>query len=392
MAPGTLRGWDWIHKWTSLVCTLFMLLLCLTGLPLIFYEEIIHATGGEISAPPLPAGSPPAPRASLDAVVAAAVAQHPGKQPLYVFAEPHEPDLWLVKLDTRVDSDESAAVFAAVDARTAQVLGAPVFNQGVMHVIYRLHVDLFGGLVGRLFLGAMGLLLVIAIVSGVVLYAPFMRRQGFASLRRGRSGRLVWLDLHNLLGIVTVVWALAVGATGVINTWADLILKAWQAEQMTALKLQRAAGAGAASLSSPATARPGAAQRAIERAQAERPGMQLATLAYPGTLLATPGHFAVLMTGDSALTSRLQEPVLVDPDSGRVVLAGPRPWYVSALQLSQPLHFGDYGGLPLKLLWALLDLITLLVLWSGQVLWWRKRAGARRATADADACGAGPGG
>ena len=28
------------------------------------------------------------------------------------------------------------------------------------------------------------------------------------------------------------------------------------------------------------------------------------------------------------------------------------PWYVKALKLSQPLHFGDYGGMPLKIIWA----------------------------------------
>jgi uncharacterized iron-regulated membrane protein len=33
--------------------------------------------------------------------------------------------------------------------------------------------------------------------------------------------------------------------------------------------------------------------------------------------------------------------------------------------MSQPLHFGDYGGLPLKALWALFDIITIAVLCSG---------------------------
>ena len=33
---------------------------------------------------------------------------------------------------------------------------------------------------------------------------------------------------------------------------------------------------------------------------------------------------------------------------GEVLQASARPWYVTLFQLSQPLHFGDYGGLPLK--------------------------------------------
>lgn len=376
MTQQTLRAWAWVHKWTSLVCTLFMLVLCVTGLPLIFYEEIDHLLGGSVVTPRLPADTP---RAAMDRVVAAAVAQHPGKVPLYVFADEHDPDLWLVKLDTRVDTDESRAVFAAVDARTAQVLGTPVFNEGVMHLFYRLHVDWFAGQGGRLFLGAMGLLLVLSLVSGTVLYAPFMRKLGFATVRADRSPQLRWLDLHNLLGISTLMWALVVGATGIINTWADVILQGWQNEQMTALKaLRQSAPAGSAGQ--------GALQRSVDLALASQPGRRIHLLAFPGTLLSTPQHYAVMLAGTSPLTARMHDPVLVDAASGALTQAAPRPFSVTALQLSQPLHFGDYGGLPLKIVWALLDAVTIVVLYSGLVLWWRKRrAAAPRSTVAAAA-------
>jgi len=52
------------------------------------------------------------------------------------------------------------------------------------------------------------------------------------------------------------------------------------------------------------------------------------------------------------------------------------PWYVSTLFLSQPLHFGDYGEMP-NIIWAVLDLITIIVLATGVYLWLRRRrAGA----------------
>lgn len=31
-----------VHRWSSLICSAFLLLICLTGLPLIFHEEIDH--------------------------------------------------------------------------------------------------------------------------------------------------------------------------------------------------------------------------------------------------------------------------------------------------------------------------------------------------------------
>lgn len=84
----------------------------------------------------------------------------------------------------------------------------------------RLHASLPAGLPGTLFLGVMGLLFIAALVSGSVVYGPFMRNLPFGTVRRDRTTRLRWLDLHNLLGIVTLVRALVVGLTGVALTLA----------------------------------------------------------------------------------------------------------------------------------------------------------------------------
>lgn len=367
MSSRSRRAWGWVHKWSSLVCTAFMLLLCLTGLPLIFTEEIAELSGRRFAQAEMSADTP---RASADAAVAAALARFPGQVPLYLFAEKDEPDLWYVKLDTRVDSDESRAVLVAVDARTAGVLGVPAFGQGFMSVMYRLHVDLYAGLAGKLFLGLMGVLLVAALVSGLVLYPPFMRKLEFGTVRHERSRSIRWLDLHNLLGVVTLCWALVVGATGVVNTWAELILKAWQREQMSALAEGRASvillGSGTRSI---AGRDPQTVQFVLQRALAAEPGMELAMLAWPGTLLSTREHYAVILHGNTPLTARLRQALLVDPATGDVLRATPRPWYVTLFQLSQPLHFGDYGGLPLKILWAVLDGLTIVVLGSGLYLW-----------------------
>ena len=58
LSPTALRRWSWTHKWSSLVCTAFMLLLCITGLPLIFHHEIGHLLGTEVEAPAMPANTP----------------------------------------------------------------------------------------------------------------------------------------------------------------------------------------------------------------------------------------------------------------------------------------------------------------------------------------------
>lgn len=231
MQNKTIKAWAWLHKWSSLVCTAFMLLLCITGLPLIFHHEIGHLLGTEVEAREMPADTP---RLSLDKVLAIARAEHPDRVVQYASQPEDSPDLWFVTMTpTPAPTDDFRSV--AVDARTGEVYERPRVDQGFMWVMFKLHVDLFAGLPGMLFLGLMGFLLLVAIVSGAVLYSPFMRKLDFGTVRRERRVRLKWLDLHNLLGIVTLVWLFVVGATGMLNTWADLMVKYWQHDQLSAL-------------------------------------------------------------------------------------------------------------------------------------------------------------
>lgn len=361
MSAASVRTWAWIHKWTSLVCTVFMLLLCVTGLPLIFHHEIGHLLGTEVEAPAMP---PETPRADLDRVLASATALHPDKVPQFISREIDDDSFWYVTLgETALDNRNQS--FVAVDARTADVLAQPRFDEGFLYVMRTLHIDLFAGLPGKLFLGLMAFLLLLAIVSGVVLYAPFMRKLRFGEVRRELSPRVRWLDLHNLLGIVTLAWALVVGATGMINTWADLMIRYWQFDQLGVL-LEPYQGKPVPESLAPV-------QASFDAARAREPEMTPSFVAFPGTLFSSPHHYTIFMRGDEPLTSRLLHPVLADAQSGKITASVALPWYLTALLVSQPLHFGDYGGMPMQVLWALFDLITIVVLGSGLYLWWTRR-------------------
>lgn len=361
MKVNHLKAWAWTHKWTSLICTVFMLLLCLTGLPLIFGHEINHWLGKEVEAPPLPVGTP---YVSLDDVLASAQALYPERVPQYMFREEDEQNSWTISLGITATSDEDTK-FVTVDARTTAVLQEPVFNEGFMYVMYKLHVDLFAGLPGMLFLGLMGLFLVIAIISGVVLYAPFMRRLDFGEIRHQRGPKLNRLDVHNFLGIVVLVWALVVAVTGVINAWAELVVKYWQFDQMSEMT--------APYQGLPPPKQLGSLQDAVDVARSVEPNMQLAFIAFPGTGFSSPHHFGVFMRGETPITARLLKPVLIDAQTSKLTDSRDLPWYLTTLLVSQPLHFGDYGGMPLKIIWFILDVFTIIVLWTGLMLWWKKR-------------------
>jgi uncharacterized iron-regulated membrane protein len=126
-------------------------------------------------------------------------------------------------------------------------------------------------------------------------------------------------------------------------------------------------------------------EQSVARAQALQPGMRVGFIAFPGTPFASSHHYGVYMHGDQALTAKLYKPVLVDAGTGQVTDQRSLPWYLSTLLLSQPLHFGDYGGQGMKFLWALLDLATIVVLGSGLYLWLKRGRDASKAGAKAAA-------
>ncbi|MEQ5787527.1 PepSY domain-containing protein [Erythrobacter sp. NFXS35] len=382
MKRSTIRIWFIVHKWTSLVSTAFLLMLCVTGLPLIFHDEIDAMLGEDYEAqlpgaPSAQAGLP------LDAMLAEALAQRPGEVPLFM-AFSNDSPLLTVTTGPSPDTGESAMTLLFLDRATGQAIG-PAPDGGVMDFILSLHVDLFLGLPGMLFLGAMGLLFLIALVSGVVLYAPFMRRLEFGTLRTSRSLRVRRLDQHNLLGVVTLGWALVVGLTGVINTLADPLTSQWQNGELAQMTAQYS---GSAPLDPADYASLDAAMAA---AQDALPGRAPQFIGFPGGAFSTAHHYAVFFQGDQPATQFLLTPALIDARDATLTDARAMPAINQALMLSKPLHFGDYGGLALKLLWALLNLATIWVLWTGLMLWLRREPGRIERRIDEIASGAVPG-
>jgi uncharacterized iron-regulated membrane protein len=110
----------------------------------------------------------------------------------------------------------------------------------------------------------------------------------------------------------------------------------------------------------------------MEAAQARVPGTKLSFVAFPGTSFSSPHHTTFFLRGNETFTSKLLQPVLVDAKTTQVTASPKLPWYLTALLVSQPLHFGDYGGMPMQILWALLDIATIIVLGSGLYLWLKR--------------------
>lgn len=366
MRASTVKVWELIHKWTSLICTAFLLMLCITGLPLIFHDEIDDALNPDVWQPKYPNAAP----LTLDEILTTALNNREGEQAIYMSFDIVRPVVNVTTGPT-ADAPSTEMHFASYDLTSGALVPPADVGESVMEFILQLHTDMFLALPGMLFLGAMGILFALSTISGVVIYRQYMRKLSFGTVRKQKSTRHKWLDYHNLLGIVTVAWVLVVGLTGVINTLETPILDTWRDNNLKQLLSEHQGGAIAQPVAS--------ISEAVKQAKLAAPDMTLQFVAFPGSNFSSNQHYAIFLHGNTPLTKELVTPVLVNAISGEVIGLSEMPWYAKALSLSRPLHFGDYGGLFLKILWAILDVLTIIILGSGLYLWLQKNKNINRA-------------
>jgi len=361
LSAKTVKNWYRLHKWSSLICTAFLLMACITGLPLVFQDELDAWLEPHVAPAKVEVG---APAANLDSMVELAQARFPGLHPFSIVWDDDEPRVF-VNFSPSDDPKDGEIRQTIFDAHTSKLLEIPRDGFDLTGFLLRLHSEIFLGLPGELTMGAMALTFVLSLVSGVLVYGPFMRRLKFGTYRRDGPIRTRWFDLHNLLGIVTLTWALVVGATGVMNALSTPLFGLWRAQTLPRIM--------APYHGKPVPTHFRSVDESVKQVSAILPQMRLSALVFPNPIFGSPRHYLVWAEGNTPVTSRMETPTLIDVETGSLTMSGGLPWYLRVLELSRPLHFGDYGGLPLKILWGIFDVVLITVLASGVYLWLSRR-------------------
>ncbi len=150
-----------------------------------------------------------------------------------------------------------------------------------------------------------------------------------------------------------------------MNTLAVPLFDLWRARELPRLLSQHQ--------SKPLPTKLSSLDEVVALARAVSPDMRLVSIVFPHSRFTSPRHYLVWTKGITPLRAHLFTPVMIDAETGELAGVLRLPWYVRVLELSRPLHFGNYGGMPLKIIWALLDIVTIIVLCSGLYLWLGRR-------------------
>lgn len=360
------RLWQF-HSWLGLLAGLGLLVIGLTGSVLMFHDELETLLNPELVRVE-PASSGRLPSATL---LVEANRQLPGHEVagwlLRGKDEAHLADLLYVRRHGSPDW-----LVATLDPFTGRLLASPrAGTETFTGWMLELHYTFFGDHAGVFIVGLCGLGLFLLGLSGIYLYREFWKH--FFTLRWGRGARLLFSDLHKFIGITSVAFNLILGFTGAYWNLTHVVGD-WLSGQE---EIEKPA---------PATrlyAEPLALDALIADAATHLPGFQVNYVSLPSEeglpILfygSVPGHF---LRGPYGSTVSYDAKTAEFKAASDIRQAG---LWANVLDAFVPLHYGTFGGLPVKILWTLGGLTPGALAVTGFAMWrLRKRALENRSAA-----------
>ncbi|HEY3065932.1 MAG TPA: PepSY-associated TM helix domain-containing protein [Methylomirabilota bacterium] len=298
------------HLWGGLVTGPLVLVLGLSGMVLVFRGEL-----DAIGQPPASAVGGEAASASLDRVVAVARLRYPGAEVHAVRLPAHRAQPYRVELLA-----QRQHVVVGVDPARLHVIGGRAAERSLLLAVHSLHAGFHAGRAGAVVVALVGAWLVIESVSGLWLCWPAARRRPLTlgARRHGARSR----TFHRIVGGASLAVGLIVTLTGI------------------ALALANAFTPPGDDDAPPSLGRRLALDVIAERARLASPGAVRALVAEPdGTVR----------------VEKTEGDVVVDA-AGTIVAVRAASAPISARELLRRLHYGDFGGWPSRLAWALVGL------------------------------------
>lgn len=384
MRADYIRIYKSVHTWTGILTGMALFIAFYAGALTVFKEPLTRwATP--------PAVVAPVPLEEAPALIARTLQARPDVAKgfsIHLQDAEHVPArmTWEVRDGQADDHDESsirhhvAYLGAGGELRLEESAPSGLMSFiDVLHRVVGLPVDSDPN---RWFMGIVASLYAIALVSGVIVLLPSLVKDFFA-LRIGKNLKRMWLDAHNVVGIVSLPFHIVMALSSVVFAFHDGIYdlqdKLMYEGKLESVFQRSGGGAPAGEARNPADMLTPA--ELLAQARDLAPGFEPYTLQYQQV---TSPRAIVRVWGkdDSAVSPRARGGfVALDPYSGKVLnrdyLPGgqdaPNLWISSFFAL----HMASFGGAAVQWLYFLLGLAGAWLFYSGNLLWIetrRKRA------------------
>lgn len=343
-----------VHSVLGLIAGLGLLVIGLTGSLLMFTPEIDGALRPEVVRVTPPEGGR---RLPMDELVGKMASTFPGHELMgWVPAwDRGESDLVWVKLP----GEDEHWLSSRIDPFTGRVLSRPAESaETFTGWILELHYTLLADHTGMFVAGLFGLVLVILGISGLWLYRDFFRH--FFRLRWRCSTRILFSDLHKFVGINTVVFNLILGFTG---AW-------WNLSHVIGHLYEETPVETSSGEASPTPSKWASMDGMMHDATRRIAGFRVNYIGFPRVpekaffLYGEHGDAGVLRSPHGSMVSYEADGTFREASDIRE-----GSLWTQIQDSFVPLHFGNFGGWPVRLLWCLGGLAPGTLAVSGFLIW-----------------------
>jgi uncharacterized iron-regulated membrane protein len=353
------------HIYLGLFVAVHFIFLSISGSILLFKEEV---EGSAHEAVAVTADQTPM---SYSALLSDVLKKFPGERPLAVFKDDEHDNVLNVRLGMNDSKMFRGARKLTYDAYTGAELNGEANKSSFMDWMLRLHREFFLGAYGKMYVGFIGLLYFFVMLSGFFIYGNFAKKVAFGEVRV-KSPRHWFSDMHRYIGIGVFAWGLIIGATGFFLGISSTLIKVYQYQELKQITQQYKDVHGENDHLHNASV----LDQVIKTSEQALPNAKVDYIAMPDTQFSPPNHFLVVMVGNTPQTERMTQLVVVDAATGTQGEVRELPWYMKITLASEPLHFGNYGGLFLKIVWLGFSLFSLLLPIFGLVIWYKRKKAA----------------
>jgi len=338
-----------LHSIIGIVFGVFFIISGLTGSSIVFQSETDHILNAGLMQV-----TPQAQIQSIDHILIAGQQTHPDLRLQFIKFPQQQEETYLISMK----GTHGEQVETYVNPYTAEVLGSRVWERSLMGFLFTLHYSLFLGTPGRIAIGVFGILLLLSVCTGTLLWSGWRNIKTGFKIRTQAPMYLFNYDLHNVGGILTAVLLSLIAFTGCLIVLTQFVL-------------------GSQTIAQPIpTKTPIIMSQLLQKVNAALPGGKISFVIFPEdqpSKIIVSKRFSEQTTGEADLSS-----VEIDRYQGTILKAEKvlKPNLVfKVLSIITELHYGRFGGNATRIIYVFLGFTPLILLMTGLFIW---RGGRQR--------------
>ena len=373
-----VRTYRDIHSWVGIVCGLFLFIAFYAGAITMFEEPIRRWAATPIDLPDAPS------LAESSGLIEAVLEQRPDARRNWRLHFETGPDAparisWPAQAVDEGDHSSTPVIFGAAFDDNGKLVVKRVDSAPVAQFIDVLHQQVGLPLPhawAMPIVGIIGLIYFLALISGVITLLPSLIKD-LLQLRIGRNLKRMWLDVHNALGIFSLPFHMVMALTTIVFALHDGVYATQNVVVYDGDIGKQWAQMRPPPHDVPDDARLLEPDSLLTRIRDQAPGF-------------TPTQVDYRSAPDGSVVARVQgyDPrfamrgptfgiVGVNPHSGEFVqtdyLPGHQSGWSAAISSFFSLHFGSYGGSPIRWGYFVLGLSGALMFYAGNLVWIESR-------------------